>query len=61
MDPQVAKKILQDKYIGKKARIITKNNRIFEGKIMCVDYKGNIILHDSVAEILDKHNCPLNF
>jgi len=28
---------------------------------MCVDYKSNLILHDSIAEIPKEHNCDLNY
>jgi len=37
--------------MGQTLRIITLNNRIFQGKLMCIDYKGNLILHESIAEI----------
>ena len=37
--------IILNKFIGKTLKIKTKNNRIFEGKLMCVDYKCNLILH----------------
>lgn len=49
------------RFIGKKARVETKNSRRFEGKVMCIDYKGNLILHEAVAEIPPQQNCPLNY
>ena len=45
MDKAKALSLIKDKYIGRKAKVTTKNNRIFEGIIMCIDYKTNVILH----------------
>lgn len=56
-----AKSVIKEKYIGKWLRVVTKNERIFEGKLMCVDYKANLILHEAVAEVPPTHNCPLNY
>lgn len=28
---------------------------------MCIDYKGNLILHEAIAEIPPEQNCPLNY
>jgi small nuclear ribonucleoprotein (snRNP)-like protein len=61
MEPDKAKEAIREKFIGKRARVLTKNNRSFEGKIMCVDYKFNLILHEAIAEIAPEHNCPLNY
>lgn len=60
-EQQSAKDKLKETYIGKRVRVTTKNNRSFEGKLMCVDYKANIILHEAVAEIASEHNVPLNY
>jgi small nuclear ribonucleoprotein (snRNP)-like protein len=49
------------RFIGRQARVETKNRRRFEGKIMCIDYKGNLILHEAIAEIPPEQNCPLNY
>jgi len=61
MDQSPAKTALQEKFIGKWVRVATKNKRRFEGRLMCVDYKANLILHEAVAEIDPSHNCPLNY
>ena len=39
----------------------TKNNRIFEGKLVSIDFRSNIIMTESVAEILPEYNVPLNY
>lgn len=52
---------LTTRFIGKQARVITKNKRKFQGKIVCIDSKGSLILHDSVAEIPSFQSCPLNY
>lgn len=61
MDQAKAREVIVQKYIGKKARMVTKNKRVFEGKIMCIDCKANVILHETIAEIDSHHNCPLNY
>jgi small nuclear ribonucleoprotein (snRNP)-like protein len=45
MNKNEAEKILHQKFIGRTLKVQTKNNRIFQGKLMGVDFKGNIILH----------------
>lgn len=61
MQENKAEDIIHKKYIGKKARITTRNKRTFDGKIMCIDYRANIILHEAIAEIPTAQNCPLNY
>lgn len=56
-----AQSIIASKFIGRTLRITTLNNRLFQGKLMCVDYKSNLILHDSIAEIPKEQNCDLNY
>lgn len=38
----------------------TRNKRIFEGTLKAIDFRSNIILHNTVAEIPADQNCPLN-
>lgn len=41
----------KNKYIGKAVRITTHNNRIFYGRLVAVDDKGNVLLNETVAQI----------
>lgn len=46
---EAAKQAYKDKFIGQIFRVTTKNSRIFEGKFKAIDFRGNIILHETVA------------
>lgn len=61
MSSSAAEQTIRDKYLGRWLRVRVKNNRIFEGKLMCVDYKGNLILHETIATIPPEQNTPLNY
>jgi small nuclear ribonucleoprotein (snRNP)-like protein len=61
MEENKAIDALATRFIGKRARVITKNQRKFEGKIVCIDSKGSLVLHEAVAEIHPSQNCPLNY
>ena len=40
--------------------MVTKNGRTFEGRLVSIDFRSNLILHESIAEIDPKFNCELN-
>ena len=39
------------KFINQILRITTQNGRILEGKLKSIDFRGNIVLQDGIAEI----------
>jgi small nuclear ribonucleoprotein (snRNP)-like protein len=40
--------------------VVAKNGRTFEGRLVSIDFRSNLILHESIAEIDPKFNCELN-
>lgn len=41
-------------------KVVTKNGRKFVGRLVSIDFRSNMILHESIAEIDPKFNCELN-
>lgn len=56
-DPKQSFKL---KYINQVVRVKCHNKRVFRGKLKAVDFRGNLVLYETVAEIPPEQNCPVN-
>ena len=60
-DSVAIKEAFKAKYINRPIRVVTKNNRKFEGILKAIDFRSNLIIYNATVEIPPEQNCPLNY